>query len=258
MVGGAIGLAVFGTIAWTVVANSVRAGAVHATTAADRAGRAARPSLAGLTAIYHYALAAGFSRALLAADAAMLLALAITVVTIQIDNHSPQRMNHETHDHRGHRRNRTGTASAGRRSGIRRHRPPACSASSRSAPRRSAPSPSRSRPSPPKHDPGDGFFMRRLFTPRGKCHVRQGLCRPRADGRHPRRQPPGLDRRPAATAHRRGRAQVEAGSVTAAPGSSSSSTRPMASCLTSPPIPPSPRRRSRTRPDWSPASPHAA
>jgi hypothetical protein len=134
MVGGAIGLAVFGTIAWTVVANSVRAGAVHATTAADRAGHAARPSLAGLTAIYHYALAAGFSRALLAAVAAMLLALAITVVTIQIDNHSPQRMNHETHDHRGHLRNRTGTASAGRRSGTRRHRPPTCSASSRSAP----------------------------------------------------------------------------------------------------------------------------
>jgi len=83
-IGGAIGLAVFGTIAWTVVANSVRAGAVHATTAAGRAGHAARPSQAGLTAIYHHALAAGFSRAFLAAAAAMLLALVITVVTIRI------------------------------------------------------------------------------------------------------------------------------------------------------------------------------
>ena len=83
-IGGAIGLAVFGTIAWTVVANSVRAGAVHATTAAGLAGHAARPSQAGLTAIYHHALAAGFSRAFLAAAAAMLLALVITVVTIRI------------------------------------------------------------------------------------------------------------------------------------------------------------------------------
>jgi len=83
-IGGAIGLAVFGTIAWTVVASSVRAGAVHATTAVGRAGHAARPSQAGLTAIYHHALAAGFSRAFLAAAAAMLLALVITVVTIRI------------------------------------------------------------------------------------------------------------------------------------------------------------------------------
>jgi predicted MFS family arabinose efflux permease len=82
-IGGAIGLAVFGTIAWTVVANSVRA-AVHATAAASHAGHAARPSQAGLTAIYHHALAAGFSRAFLAAAAAMLLALIITVVTIRI------------------------------------------------------------------------------------------------------------------------------------------------------------------------------
>jgi EmrB/QacA subfamily drug resistance transporter len=82
-IGGAIGLAVFGTIAWTVVANSIRAGAVHAATA-DRADHSARPSQAGLTAIYHHALAAGFSRAYLAAAAAMLLALIITVVTIRI------------------------------------------------------------------------------------------------------------------------------------------------------------------------------
>jgi predicted MFS family arabinose efflux permease len=83
-IGGAIGLAVFGTIAWTVVANSIRAGAVRATTAAGRAGHSARPSQAGLTAIYHHAVATGFSRAFLAAAAAMLLALVITVVTIRI------------------------------------------------------------------------------------------------------------------------------------------------------------------------------
>jgi predicted MFS family arabinose efflux permease len=59
-VGGSIGLAVFGTVAWTVVANSTHAQAARA--AAAQAGRPARPSQAALTAIYHHAPAAGFSR----------------------------------------------------------------------------------------------------------------------------------------------------------------------------------------------------
>src|SRR5262249_37893620 len=50
-VGGAVGLAVLGTIAWTVTANSTRADA--------------RPRDLPMTAIYHHALAAGFSRGLL-------------------------------------------------------------------------------------------------------------------------------------------------------------------------------------------------
>jgi hypothetical protein len=77
-VGGSIGLAVLGTVAWTVVANSIRASTSHATTAVQ-AGHPARPSPAALTAIYHHALVTGFSRAFLAAAGAMLLALVITI-----------------------------------------------------------------------------------------------------------------------------------------------------------------------------------
>jgi putative NADH-flavin reductase len=33
--------------------------------------------------------------------------------------------------------------------------------------------PSPGRPRPPKHDPGDGFFMRHLFSPIGKARLRQ-------------------------------------------------------------------------------------
>jgi hypothetical protein len=82
-VGGAIGLAVLGTVAWTVVANSIGATTAHATTAA-RAGHPARPSQAALTAIYHHALATGFSRAFLVTAAIMLLALVITLVAIRV------------------------------------------------------------------------------------------------------------------------------------------------------------------------------
>jgi EmrB/QacA subfamily drug resistance transporter len=83
-VGGSIGLAVLGTIAWTVAANSIRTQAARAAAAAARAGQAGRPSLAALTADYHHALASGFSRAFLAGAAVMLLALAITVAAIRI------------------------------------------------------------------------------------------------------------------------------------------------------------------------------
>jgi EmrB/QacA subfamily drug resistance transporter len=83
-VGGAIGLALLGTVAWTVVANSIRANTAHATTAAAQAGHQAPPSQAALTAIYHHALATGFSRAFLVAAGAMLLALVITIVAIRV------------------------------------------------------------------------------------------------------------------------------------------------------------------------------
>jgi hypothetical protein len=60
-VGGSIGLAVLGTIAWTVVAHGLRAGAS-----------------------YGHALAAGFSRAFLGGALVMLLALAIAAIAIRI------------------------------------------------------------------------------------------------------------------------------------------------------------------------------
>ena len=77
-VGGSIGLAVLGTVAWTVVAHSLQSQAAAAT------ARAARPSQAAVTAAYHHALAGGFSRAFLGGAVIMLLALVITVVAIRI------------------------------------------------------------------------------------------------------------------------------------------------------------------------------
>ena len=83
-VGGSIGLAVLGTVAWTVVANSIRAQTARAAAAAAHAGRTVRPSQAGLAAIYHHALATGFSRAFLVTAGVMLLALLITIVAIRV------------------------------------------------------------------------------------------------------------------------------------------------------------------------------
>jgi EmrB/QacA subfamily drug resistance transporter len=82
-VGGSIGLAVLGTVAWTVVANSIGATTAHATSAA-RDGHPARPGQAALTAIYHHALATGFSRAFLVAAGVMVLAWIITIAAIRI------------------------------------------------------------------------------------------------------------------------------------------------------------------------------
>jgi MFS family permease len=83
-VGGSIGLAVLGTAAWTVVANSVRSQAAHAAAATARAGHPARPGRAALTAIYHHALSTGFSRAFLVTAGIMLVALIVTIATIRV------------------------------------------------------------------------------------------------------------------------------------------------------------------------------
>ena len=64
-IGGSIGLALLGTVAWTVVANSIGTTTSHAT-------------------ISHHALATGFSRAFLIAAGIMLLALIITMAAIRI------------------------------------------------------------------------------------------------------------------------------------------------------------------------------
>ena len=83
-IGGSIGLAVLGTVAWTVVANSIHAQTTRAATTAAQRGDPARPGQAGLTAIYHHALAAGFSRAFLVTAGIMLLALVITLAAIRV------------------------------------------------------------------------------------------------------------------------------------------------------------------------------
>jgi predicted MFS family arabinose efflux permease len=75
-VGGAIGLAALGTIAWTTVADNLRSAR-----AAIAAGRQPPASPAQLIA---HALAAGFARGLLAAAAIVLLALLIGLATIRV------------------------------------------------------------------------------------------------------------------------------------------------------------------------------
>src|SRR5260370_19003109 len=63
--GGAIGLALLGTVAWTVVAHSTHAQAARAVAAAARAGHPAHPGGPLAAAIYNHALATGFARGFL-------------------------------------------------------------------------------------------------------------------------------------------------------------------------------------------------
>src|SRR5689334_20866708 len=73
-VGAAVGLAVLGTVAWTVVADAARA---------SGAGRAA--ARAGVTpAAYQHALAAGFDRAFLAGSGIAVLLLVIAIAAIRV------------------------------------------------------------------------------------------------------------------------------------------------------------------------------
>jgi Major Facilitator Superfamily len=70
-VGGSIGLAVLGTVAWTVVAGRAYAHAVAAGTASGRAA-------------YQHALAAGFDRAFLAAAGIAVLILVVAIAAIRV------------------------------------------------------------------------------------------------------------------------------------------------------------------------------
>jgi len=79
-VGGAIGLAVLGTVAWTTVADSVRTQVAHAA-----AGRPLpKPGTPPPPSIYYHALTVGFSRAFLVAAAIGLVALLIAIATIRV------------------------------------------------------------------------------------------------------------------------------------------------------------------------------
>ena len=80
-VGGSMGLAVLGTVAWTAVANSVHSQAA----AAARAGHPARSAARGMpAAIYRHALATGFSRGFEVAAGILLLALIVTIAAIRV------------------------------------------------------------------------------------------------------------------------------------------------------------------------------
>jgi EmrB/QacA subfamily drug resistance transporter len=84
-VGGAIGLALLGTVAWTTVANSVRTQVADAAAAAAKAGQPLpKPGTTPPASIYDHALTVGFSRAFVVAAWIGLLALFIAIATIRI------------------------------------------------------------------------------------------------------------------------------------------------------------------------------
>ncbi|MHB9863374.1 MFS transporter [Streptomyces sp. YIM S03343] len=84
-VGGAIGLALLGTVAWTTVANSVRTQVAHAATAAAQAGRPLpKPGTPPPASIYDHALTVGFSRAFAVAAGIGLIGLLIAIATIRV------------------------------------------------------------------------------------------------------------------------------------------------------------------------------
>jgi EmrB/QacA subfamily drug resistance transporter len=80
-VGGSIGLAILGTVAWSAVANSLRSQA-----AAARAGvhASAAQTHALQIQMYNHALAAGFSKGFLVSAGIAALALIITLITIRV------------------------------------------------------------------------------------------------------------------------------------------------------------------------------
>ncbi|MBO0773414.1 MAG: MFS transporter [Actinobacteria bacterium] len=82
-VGGALGLAVLGTVAWTAVADSVRS---QLAAAAARAGHPPAGGGSGQipAAIYHHALATGFSRGFLVSAGIALLGLVVALVAIRV------------------------------------------------------------------------------------------------------------------------------------------------------------------------------
>ena len=81
-VGGSIGLAVVGTVAWSAVASSLRSHAAAAAQAGVHASgaRAAAPQ----TQIYHHALATGFARGYLVSAGILVLAAIIALTMIRV------------------------------------------------------------------------------------------------------------------------------------------------------------------------------
>ncbi len=90
-VGGAIGLAILGTVAWTVVANAFRASIAAGKAAAAAAARAGHPLhltaaqiRVGETQLYDHALSVGFSRGFEVSAGIMLLALIVIIGMVRV------------------------------------------------------------------------------------------------------------------------------------------------------------------------------
>ena len=90
-VGGSIGLALLGTVAWTVVANTIHHSVASAKAAAAAAAQAGHPvhvseaqAKAATATIYDHALSVGFSRGFEVSAGIMLLALIVTLAFIRV------------------------------------------------------------------------------------------------------------------------------------------------------------------------------
>jgi EmrB/QacA subfamily drug resistance transporter len=90
-VGGSIGLAILGTVAWTVVANAAHHSVAAAKAAAVAAAKAGHPlhltaaqAKAAQTGIYHHALSVGFSRGFEVSAGIALIALIVTIAMIRV------------------------------------------------------------------------------------------------------------------------------------------------------------------------------
>jgi hypothetical protein len=81
-VGGSIGLAIVGTVAWSAVASSLRSQAAAAAKAGVHASGARAAALQ--TQMYNHALATGFSRGYLVSGGIMVLALIIALTVVRI------------------------------------------------------------------------------------------------------------------------------------------------------------------------------
>jgi len=97
-IGGCLGLAVLGTVAWSAFANSARSQSAKAMQAAAAAARAGHPLssaklAAAQTAITDHALSVGFSRAFIVGAGITLLAFVITVITIRVRREDMQGVN---------------------------------------------------------------------------------------------------------------------------------------------------------------------
>jgi len=83
-VGGSIGLALLGTVAWTVVANTARSSAASIAAAAKTGHPPAGTAAQVKTAIYDHALSIGFSRGFEVSAGIMLIALIVTIAAIRV------------------------------------------------------------------------------------------------------------------------------------------------------------------------------
>jgi hypothetical protein len=79
-VGGAVGLAIIGSVAWTVVNRHVRDSLSHAAAGHNLAGNTAGPG----SPVYDHALSSGVTTALTMGAAATVLALIVTLIAIRV------------------------------------------------------------------------------------------------------------------------------------------------------------------------------